>query len=190
MRAIYFALTALLIPSLSGASTSALTGTWISAPDEMPLSTAFDESVWGKNAKAVRTVQMSIQPTGDATLTITRKVLDARGRTVPASTSIEHASLLLGDVKSSNDVRSDQATTVKHAERRYPRRFESDLDDRRLASGDRDVRRDAGRDRSARRFSRRSRIVLGKAAPGRRQATAERSLKRGLRIHPPIMGAR
>ena len=120
MRAIYFALTALLIPSLSGASTSALTGTWISAPDEMPLSTAFDESVWGKNAKAVRTVQMSIQPTGDATLTITRKVLDARGRTVPASTSIEHASLLLGDVKSSNDVRSDQATTVKHAERRYP----------------------------------------------------------------------
>jgi len=120
MRAIYFALTMLLIPSLSGANTSALTGTWISAPDEMPLSTAFDESVWGKNAKAVRTVQMSIQPTGDATLTITRKVLDARGRTVPASTSIEHANLVLGDVKSSNDVRSEFETTVKKAERRYP----------------------------------------------------------------------
>ncbi len=90
MRAIYFALTMLLIPSLSGANTSALTGTWISAPDEIPLSTSF------------------------------AKVLDARGRTVPASTSIEHASLLLGDVKSSNDVRSDHATTVKHAERRYP----------------------------------------------------------------------
>ena len=58
MRAIYFALTVLLIPSLSGATTSALTGTWISAPDEMPLGTAFDVSVWGKNAKAVRTVQM------------------------------------------------------------------------------------------------------------------------------------
>ena len=63
---------------------------------------------------------MSIQPTGDATLTITRKVLDARGRTVPASTSIEHANLVLGDVKSSNDVRSELETTVKHAERRYP----------------------------------------------------------------------
>lgn len=120
MRASYFALTMLLIPSLSGANTSALTGTWISAPDEMPLSTSFDESVWGKNAKAVRTVEMSIRPSGDATLTITRKVLDARRQTVPASTSIEHASLLLGDVKSSNDVRSDHATTVKHAERRYP----------------------------------------------------------------------
>ena len=120
MRAIYFALTMLLIPSLSGANTSALTGTWISAPDEMPLSSAFDESVWGKNAKAVRTVQMSIQPTGDATLTITRKVVDARGRTVPASTSIEHASLLIGDVKNSNDVRSELETTVKHAERRDP----------------------------------------------------------------------
>ena len=57
MRAIYFVLMMLLIPSLSGANTSALTGTWISAPDEMPLSTAFEESVWGKNAKAVRTVQ-------------------------------------------------------------------------------------------------------------------------------------
>ena len=120
MRAIYFALMLLLIPSLSGANTSALTGTWISAPDEMPLSSAFDESVWGKNAKAVRTVQMSIQPTGDATLTITRKVLDARRRTVPASTSIEQATLVLGDVKNSNDVRSELETTVKHAERRYP----------------------------------------------------------------------
>ena len=120
MRAICFAVTLLLIPSLSGANTSALTGTWISAPDEMPLSTAFEESVWGKNAKAVRTVQMSIQPAGDATLTITRKVLDARGRTVPASTSIEHASLVLGDVKGSSNVRSELETVVKHAERRYP----------------------------------------------------------------------
>jgi hypothetical protein len=120
MRAIYFVLMMLLIPSLSGANTSALTGTWISAPDEMPLSTAFEESVWGKNAKAVRTVQMAIQPTGDATLTITRKVLDARGKTVPASTSIEHANLVLGDVKSSNAVRSELETMVKHAERRYP----------------------------------------------------------------------
>jgi hypothetical protein len=120
MRAIYFVLMMLLIPSLSGANTSALTGTWISAPDQMPLSTAFEESVWGKNAKAVRTVQMAVQPTGDATLTITRKVLDGRGRTVPASTSIEQANLVLGDVKSTNSVRSELETMVKHAERRYP----------------------------------------------------------------------
>jgi hypothetical protein len=120
MRAITFAFIMLLVPTLSGANTAALAGTWNSSPDEMPLSTAFDESVWGKNAKAIRTVQMSIRPSGDATLEITRKVIDARGRTVAASTSIEKASLMLGDVTSSNHVRSELATTVTHAERQYP----------------------------------------------------------------------
>jgi hypothetical protein len=120
MRATLLALTILLVPTLSGANTSALTGTWNSAQDEQPLSTAFDESVWGKNATSVRTVQMSIGETGDAILSITRKVVDGRGRTVAASTSIEQASLVLGNVKSSNTVRSELETTVKHAERRYP----------------------------------------------------------------------
>lgn len=120
MRATFLALTMLLMPSLCWANAAGLSGTWNSAQDEMPLSTAFDESVWGKNATAVRTVQMSVRPTGDATLTITRKVVDARGRTVPASTSIEQASLAIGDVKSSNDVRAEHQTTVKQAERRYP----------------------------------------------------------------------
>lgn len=120
MRVIHYALIMLLFPTVSGADTSALRGAWRSAPDETRLSTAFDESVWGKNATAIRTVQMSVTPSGDATLTITRKVVDARGRTVPASTSIEQASLVLGEAKSSNDARSELATTVKHAERRYP----------------------------------------------------------------------
>ena len=191
MRAIYFALTMLLIPSLSGANTSALTGTWISAPDEMPLSSAFDESVWGKNAKAVRTVQMSIQPTGDATLTITRKVLDARGKTVPASTSIEHASLVIGDVKNSNDVRSELETTVKHAERRYPDPPEATWTIEGLhvevatfngTPGEIEVRVDFpdGRGSFWERLRRTSPASDSKA----------RSLKRGLRSRPPIMGAR
>jgi hypothetical protein len=120
MRAISFALIMLLVPTLSGANTANLAGTWNSSPDEMPLSTPFDESVWGKNAKSIRTVHLSILPSGDATLEITRKVVDARGRTVPASTSIEKASLVLGDVTISNNFRSELATTVKHAERRYP----------------------------------------------------------------------
>jgi len=97
-----------------------LTGTWRSVPEETPLSSAFDESVWGKNAVAVRTVAMTISPTGDATLTVTRKVLDARRREIKAATSIEHAELSLGNVERSIDVRSDFAATVKHAERRYP----------------------------------------------------------------------
>jgi hypothetical protein len=119
---IAFALPALAAAdeSLKAASDQPLTGTWRSAPDELPLSTSFDESVWGKNAKSVRTVEMVIRPTGDAMLTVTRKVVDGRGRTVPASTSIEHADIVLGPPENSSDVRSDLAVTVKRAERRYP----------------------------------------------------------------------
>jgi len=112
---------ALAVPALGSASgATTLGGTWQSAVDETPLSSAYEESVWGKNAKAVRTVQMAVRPTGDATLTVTRKVIDGRGRTVPAATSIEHVELVLGDVERSTDVRSDLAVTVKRAERRYP----------------------------------------------------------------------
>ena len=110
----------ILAASLSATTALSLTGTWKSVPEETPLSSAFDESVWGKNAIAVRTVAMTISPTGDATLTVTRKVLDARRREIKAATSIEHVELSLGNVERSIDVRSDFAATVKHAERRYP----------------------------------------------------------------------
>jgi hypothetical protein len=102
------------------AAGTVLRGTWRSATDEVPLTSAFEESVWGKGSKAVRVVQMTIQPSGDATLTVTRKVVDARGRTVDASTSVEHAELTLGAVQTATDVRSEFAVSVKHAERRYP----------------------------------------------------------------------
>jgi hypothetical protein len=116
---------AFAVPALTGARVAAtsvptLTGTWRSAPEETPLSSAFDESVWGKNAKAVRTVEMTVKPTGHATLTVTRKVLDGRGREIKAATSIEYAELSLGSVQHAIDVRSDRATTITRAERRYP----------------------------------------------------------------------
>ena len=120
MRLFHCVLIVLLFPAMVAADTQALSGTWMSAADEMRLSTPFDESVWGKNAKSVRTVQMTVQPTGEAMLTVTRKVIDAKGQTVAGSTSIEHANLMLGAVENSTDVRSELAVTVKHAERRYP----------------------------------------------------------------------
>jgi hypothetical protein len=109
-----------VIPALAAGADAPLTGTWISSADELPLTSAFDESVWGKNAKSVRTVQMTVRPNGEAVLTVTRKVLDARGRTVAASTSIEHADLVIGQVQTSNEFRSDLAVKVTSAERRYP----------------------------------------------------------------------
>jgi hypothetical protein len=116
-----FVVTALVLSQHSSdSSASVLSGTWRSAPDETPLSSSFDESVWGKNAKAIRTVEMVVRPTGDARLTITRKVVDGHGRTVVGSTSIEEADLSLGEVKTTTGVRSERAITVKKAERRYP----------------------------------------------------------------------
>ena len=101
-------------------ATPALAGTWRSAPEETSLSSEFDESVWGKNARAVRTVDMAVQSGGDATITVTRKVVDAKGRTVKGSTSIEQAQLRIGAAgKTAND-RTEYDVTVTSAERRYP----------------------------------------------------------------------
>jgi hypothetical protein len=119
-RLFHFVVMVLLFPGVLTADTSALSGTWRSAPDELPLSTTFDESVWGKNAKSIRIVEMAIRPAGDATLTVNRRVVDAKGRTVPGSASIERADLVLATTEKSTGVRSELAVTVKQAERRYP----------------------------------------------------------------------
>lgn len=111
---------AFALPSIASASNADLAGTWRSAPDELSLTTEFDESVWGKNAKSVRTVEMSVRPTGEATLTVTRKVVDARGRTVNGSTSIEEARLVLGSARPTVADRSELQVDVASAERRYP----------------------------------------------------------------------
>jgi hypothetical protein len=110
----------LLFPGASAADVSALNGTWRSAPDEMRLSTPFDESVWGKDARSIRTVEMVIRQGGNATLSVTRRVVDAKRRAVPGSTSIEHATLVLSEDQASTGPRTELAVTVKQAERRYP----------------------------------------------------------------------
>jgi hypothetical protein len=121
MPAVFTLLAALILtPSVSATTVPPLTGTWRSAPEELPLTSAFDESVWGKNARSLRTVELAVKPTGDATLVVTRKVLDGRGREVKAATSIEQAELSIGAVQHTIDVRSELAVAVKHAERRYP----------------------------------------------------------------------
>jgi hypothetical protein len=119
--------TAFALPALTGAaapssttSHKAIIGAWRSTLESIPLSSSFDESVWGKNARSTRLVEMTVTPAGDATLTVTRKILDAKGREIKAATSIEQAKISIGDVDRSNDVRSDLAVTVTHAERRYP----------------------------------------------------------------------
>jgi hypothetical protein len=86
----------------------------------MPLSSAFDESVWGPRAKSVRTVELQIDPTGRGTLTVTKKVVDGRGRTVKASTSVEQAQLTIGGSHRAVATRVEHQVTVTSAVRKYP----------------------------------------------------------------------
>jgi len=97
-----------------------LVGNWVSTPDRLSLTTAFDESVWGKNATSVRTVTLNVLASGKATLTVTRKVLSAKGTAVPGSTSIERAELVVGAAREPVASRVEYETTVASAERRYP----------------------------------------------------------------------
>jgi len=114
-------------PRETSTMTPTLAGTWTSSPDQMKLTTDFDKSVWGPGASSVRTVSLTIRPSGEGTLQVTRKVVDARGRTVPASTSIEEARIVIGAPQPPAATRIEHTVTVVGAERRYPDDPESRL---------------------------------------------------------------
>jgi hypothetical protein len=105
---------------VSSAFTPLLAGTWKSATDEMRLTSAFDESVWGKDAKSIRTVELIIKPSGEGTLKVTRSVQDARGRTVAASTSVEEAQIVIGGSRNTVAARIEHDVKVVNAVRTYP----------------------------------------------------------------------
>lgn len=98
----------------------ALVGTWKSAPDALKLTSEFDQSVWGTDASSVRTVVLAVQPSGEGTLTVTKKVVDARGRTVDASTWVEEVRLKLGAPRDGIATRIEHQTSVVSAVRLFP----------------------------------------------------------------------
>jgi hypothetical protein len=97
-----------------------LAGVWKSAPDQVKLTSDFDKSVWGPDATSVRAVDLTIRPSGEGTLTVTRKVVDGRGRAIPASTSIEEARLVVGAPQEKFGPRVEHSVKVLSAERRHP----------------------------------------------------------------------
>ena len=98
----------------------ALVGMWKSTPEEMKLTSDFDKSVWGPNATSVRSVELNVQPNGEATLRVTKKVLDARRRVVPASTWVEEARLQLGSATPGAATRLEHDVKVVSAVRLFP----------------------------------------------------------------------
>jgi len=99
---------------------SHLVGRWRATPERISLSSDFDVSVWGKNATSVREVTLNVQPSGHGKLTVIRKVVDAKGRAVPGSTSIEEADFAIGAAREPVASRTEYETTVSKAERLYP----------------------------------------------------------------------
>ena len=97
-----------------------LVGNWKSAPEEIRLASDFDRSVWGPDASSVRTVELTVGPSGEATLKVTKKVVDAEGRTVPASTWVEDVQLHIGEAREGTATRVEHETTVVSAVRLFP----------------------------------------------------------------------
>jgi hypothetical protein len=103
-----------------GALSPALVGSWKAQPEKTALATEFDVSVWGPGASAVRDVSLTIAKSGEATLTVTRKVVDSRDRVKAASTSIEVADLVVQGPQETTGPRIEHAVKVARAERRFP----------------------------------------------------------------------
>jgi hypothetical protein len=97
-----------------------LVGTWKANTEKLPLTGDFNEKVWGRNAQSVRDVTLDVRQNGEATLTVSRKVLDARGRVVPGSASVEEAELTVGPASPALATRMAHEVKVVKAQRRYP----------------------------------------------------------------------
>ena len=113
---------AFALPTLASATPAPFpyAGIWQSAADETPLNAPHQEAVWGKNAKEVRTVRMTVQPTGDATMTVTRQGHRRARPRRRGTTSIEHVELVLKEAEQAGGPRVELPVTLKRAERRYP----------------------------------------------------------------------
>jgi hypothetical protein len=99
---------------------ASLVGTWKAKTERLPLTGEFNERVWGKNAASVRDVTLTVKANGQATLAIARKVLDARGKAVPGSSSVEEAEVTIGEATPGLATRVNHEVRVVKAERRYP----------------------------------------------------------------------
>jgi hypothetical protein len=98
-----------------------LAGTWRTQPDRFPLLSDFDKSVWGPNAQSEQTVELTLNAAGEGTLTIARRVIDAKGRTVPGSAAADHVKISVGAANGpAVATRREHAVTVVSAERHYP----------------------------------------------------------------------
>lgn len=92
-------------------------GLWRAPADRVPLS---EDTVWGPRATAVRLAEMRIRGDGTGTITITRRVVNGAGRTLPGSRIIETAAFSIGSIEQPAGLRPRHATTIARSERHFP----------------------------------------------------------------------
>jgi hypothetical protein len=106
-------------PAQTSAMLDSLSGVWSAEPLKVRLSSDLDVSVWGPNASSVRKVELTIRPSGEGTIKVTRSVVDGRGKTRPASVTVEEAQLLLRIPDAADVHRLEPIVDVLKPQRRY-----------------------------------------------------------------------
>jgi hypothetical protein len=94
-----------------------LAGVWKAAEDRVPRVTALDVQVFGPNAYEVRNVDLTIRPTGEGVLKVTKAVVDQKGRR--HSPSVIEAKVVIGAPQTSVTRRIEPIVKVTSAEERY-----------------------------------------------------------------------
>jgi hypothetical protein len=95
-------------------------GQWRSAPADVLLSSDLDRSVFGPNATSRRVTELRVRPSGEATVTVTKRVLDRGGRTVPGTLEIAEVQFVLEAATEGPGTRPNYPGKVTRGERRYP----------------------------------------------------------------------
>jgi hypothetical protein len=106
-------------PTAASASEVAkrLAGVWKAQEDRVPRATALDVQVFGADAYEVKNVDLTIRPTGEGVLKVSKAVVGQKGRRY--SPSVIEAKLVIGSPQTSITGRIEPAVKVMSAEERY-----------------------------------------------------------------------
>jgi hypothetical protein len=96
-----------------------LVGSWRSPRVDMLLSSDLDRDVYGPNAVSSRITNVVIRSSGEGTLTVTRRIVDRRGRAVAGTRSVEEVQFVVGAADQNRAGLPRYQGKVVRAERRY-----------------------------------------------------------------------
>lgn len=94
-----------------------LVGTWRAPEERTPRTSDLDEQVFGRGAMDVRTVSLTISPSGDGDLQVHRSVVGTKGKVF--APSIMDVKMHIGEPVTARLGHLEPTVTVKSAEERY-----------------------------------------------------------------------